>query len=353
MATLNIIGNGFDLYHGLPTSYYDFACYMLVTDESLYTELSEMYDFPVRLIDEHTNVGECHVANKNFWREFEKNLGVLSPEWVEHTLTDDLGLETPEAVTLDVAKRDRTNDIKRKLNEWISTIDTTDNFQYIKSRMNGDTPPFSSEDSFVSFNYTHTLENLYRVEAENILHIHGASSASIDDDLIIGHGNKEEINRLNKQIEKLRNEPYGEYYQATRNRIVELSFEKSILNKLEKPVNLGLIRLSNFLSTIDTPDCICTYGLSYGEVDDPYVQYIREKYPTAKWRFSYYGNQDRCAINRITHLLDFSSTQFEEFHFCNPNSETIKNEIARRNNIVYYEDFDAPSGVAPWYCRSR
>ena len=36
MATLNIIGNGFDLYHGLPTSYYDFACYMLATDENLH-----------------------------------------------------------------------------------------------------------------------------------------------------------------------------------------------------------------------------------------------------------------------------------------------------------------------------
>lgn len=106
MATLNIIGNGFDLYHGLPTSYYDFACYILATDEGLYTELSEMYDFPVRLVDGHTNVSECRVAQKNFWSNFEENLGVLSPEWVEHTLLDDLGLETPEAVTLDAPNRD-------------------------------------------------------------------------------------------------------------------------------------------------------------------------------------------------------------------------------------------------------
>lgn len=354
MATLNIIGNGFDLYHGLPTSYYDFACYMLTTDEGLYTELSEMYDFPVRLVDGHTNVGGCRVAQKNFWSKFEENLGDLSPEWVEHTLLDDLGLETPEAVTLDAPNRDRTNDLKRKLNEWISAIDTTDNFQYIISRTNGYALPFSNEDSFVSFNYTHTLENVYHTEAENVLHIHGTSSVLNNyNDLIIGHGNEDAINRLSKQIEQLRNEPYGEFYQATRNRIVEFSFEKAILNKLKKPIDLGLMRLNNFLGTIDTPDCICTYGFSFGEVDDPYIQYICDKFPTAKWRFSYYGDQDRCAISRITRLLDLPLTQFEDFHFCNPTSASIKNEIAHRNNIVYYEDFDSPSGATPWYCRSR
>ena len=72
MATLNIIGNGFDLYHGLPTSYYDFACYMLTTDEGLYTELSEMYDFPVRLVDGHTNVGECVLLKKTFGANLKK-----------------------------------------------------------------------------------------------------------------------------------------------------------------------------------------------------------------------------------------------------------------------------------------
>lgn len=127
----------------------------------------------------------------------------------------------------------------------------------------------------------------------------------------------------------------------------------AILNKLKKPIDLGLMRLNNFLGTIDTPDCICTYGFSFGEVDDPYIQYICDKFPTAKWRFSYYGDQDRCAISRITRLLDLPLTQFEDFHFCNPTSASIKNEIAHRNNIVYYEDFDSPSGATPWYCRSR
>lgn len=42
---LNIIGNGFDLYHGLPSSYYYFGCYLIKTDAEFYEEFSNMYDF--------------------------------------------------------------------------------------------------------------------------------------------------------------------------------------------------------------------------------------------------------------------------------------------------------------------
>lgn len=53
MANLNVIGNGFDLYHGLPTSYYYFACYILSTNEELlkkYIIYRMYYIFMVKLI---------------------------------------------------------------------------------------------------------------------------------------------------------------------------------------------------------------------------------------------------------------------------------------------------------------
>ena len=45
MSNINIMGNGFDLYHGLPTRYYYFACHVLSQDEEFYDELAEMYGF--------------------------------------------------------------------------------------------------------------------------------------------------------------------------------------------------------------------------------------------------------------------------------------------------------------------
>jgi len=42
---LNPIGNGFDLYHGSPSSYYYFGCFLIERDLELYEELSAMYGF--------------------------------------------------------------------------------------------------------------------------------------------------------------------------------------------------------------------------------------------------------------------------------------------------------------------
>lgn len=336
MSTLNIMGNGFDLYHGLPTQYYDFACYMLSTDEPLYTELAEMYDFPIMSVDSHTNIGDYQIADQFFWRDFEKNLGYLSPEWVENTLPDDLGLETPEAVSLTVPHSDRTDDVKTKLNDWILSIDTSDNFQQIRSQLGSKKLLFSHEDAFISFNYTHTLEHIYHIA--NVFHIHGsASSGNFPNDLILGHGNSAEINTLNERIEQLRNEPYSEYSQANRNRIAEYTFERSILTQFQKPTDLGLAHLHDFLDTINTPDCICTYGFSFGKVDDPYILYLRSKYPSAKWKFSYYSSQDiHTTIERVVQLLHLETPQYECFEFYNPNSNAIRDELIRRNHITYY-----------------
>lgn len=40
---LNIIGNGFDLYHGLPSNYYYYDCYLIEKDLEFYLELGEMH----------------------------------------------------------------------------------------------------------------------------------------------------------------------------------------------------------------------------------------------------------------------------------------------------------------------
>lgn len=42
---LNIIGNGFDLYHGLPCSYYYFGCFLAKNYYHFYEEMSKMYNF--------------------------------------------------------------------------------------------------------------------------------------------------------------------------------------------------------------------------------------------------------------------------------------------------------------------
>lgn len=57
---LYIIGNGFDLYHGLPTSYGNFRDYVKEHDAKLYD-----------LVDKYF----LYNTNSDFWSDFESNLG--------------------------------------------------------------------------------------------------------------------------------------------------------------------------------------------------------------------------------------------------------------------------------------
>lgn len=155
MANLNVIGNGFDLYHGLPTSYYYFACYLLSYNEDLYDDWADMYGFKIGVIHGHSEELERKIANLEYWSDFENQLGKLSPSWVEGTLLDDLGLENPEAVELEVERPNHVSDIKRMLNAWIrETVDLEKNYRIVSAMIGSRKISFSDNDSFVSFNVT-------------------------------------------------------------------------------------------------------------------------------------------------------------------------------------------------------
>lgn len=62
MMQLCIIGNGFDLAHGVPSSYYKFRDYVKANDFELFKTL------------------ECYIDIEDFWGDFENNLSRLSRE---------------------------------------------------------------------------------------------------------------------------------------------------------------------------------------------------------------------------------------------------------------------------------
>lgn len=103
MSNLNIIGNGFDLYHGLPTSYYFFACYFLKNYEETYDKLASMYGISRGVYIYPSDDLTPGIVDLGFWSDFEKNLGILAYDWVENSLLDDLDLEFSDpSVTLEI-----------------------------------------------------------------------------------------------------------------------------------------------------------------------------------------------------------------------------------------------------------
>ena len=137
MANLNIIGNGFDLYHGLPTSYYYFACYFLKNYEEVYDDLASMYGISKGLYSHISEDLTRGIDDKGFWREFEKSLGYIDSGWVEGSLLDDLDLEFADpAVTLKIERPNLVSNIKEILYKWISnTVDKDEIYEIAKKHL--------------------------------------------------------------------------------------------------------------------------------------------------------------------------------------------------------------------------
>ncbi|MCI1654227.1 MAG: bacteriophage abortive infection AbiH family protein [Lachnospiraceae bacterium] len=338
MATLNIIGNGFDLYHGLPTSYYFFACYFLKNYEEEYDQLADMYGISKGLYSHISEDLTRGIDDKGFWSQFEKSLGYIDSEWVEDSLIDDLNLEIADPpVTLEIDRPNLVSDIKGILHSWIlNTVDKNEIYAIVKNRMKDNYIQFNEDDKFISFNYTHTLENVY--EIEDVFHIHGECCNDNEDELIIGHGNDKGILRLQNEINELEDD--AQFYQAANNRVQEYSFEKEILESLRKPVNECVNELERNLLSYEKPDLISVYGCSLGKVDLPYMKLIHKKWSDVKWRFSVYSSRDRKWIAEAAHQICLEEGQWMSFEFKNLLSSHIQKEIVLKEGIITYPTMD-------------
>ena len=333
---LNIIGNGFDLYHGLPTSYYYFGCFLASQYPDFYAEMSNMYGFVCYKRVGHDDVD--FVVSDMFWKTFEEKLGYLDSGWMEHSLMDDLGLECDDPIDLDIPEVINSRVIKDKFSEWIySTVNTSQNFKTIKSYISRNKRRFRHDDYFVNFNYTQTLEEVYDIPYNRVLHIHGECALDTKDgDLIVGHGNNSAIQDLRQKIAEIENGVDWLGFQSERNRLREYQCEKSILEDLKKDVpSLSANLISTLRRTGLCFDEIRVWGLSCGSVDEQYIRALHDCYPEAKWEFSYWDQSEKQKRKNFAKKLGLNAVRF--FEFVNPNSELICSEIVAQNHIDEYE----------------
>lgn len=167
---LYIIGNGFDLYHYLPSSYRDFQNFIKEKDEYLF-----------ELIEKYFNYDGI------FWNAFEANLSNLDDLSLVHDVLRSLGSDgwdvwalesyepTIESYTFDVFHK-----LKNYMIEWARTL----NFLPLKRKYSG----IDTDSIFISFNYTNTLERHYHINSKQINYIHGDAQKE-NCDLIFGHNN--------------------------------------------------------------------------------------------------------------------------------------------------------------------
>lgn len=189
---LFIIGNGFDLDHNLLSKFSDFKKYLKTTYLPKYN-----YDYPTL-----PNVGVDkdgdeavdpisaaqilyalvnHISEYSTWQDFEKCLGKLDYQEILDMVEKDDEKPFYYFNSLEDIVEDFNHTMKFAISklfvEWIEQIDYSNASKKYE---------FKEDDLFLSFNYTHVLEDVYGIMPENICHIHGSANGGL---CIIGHGN--------------------------------------------------------------------------------------------------------------------------------------------------------------------
>lgn len=256
-----IIGNGFDLYNGLPTSYYDFYDFV-VGNDLLSESVKEIYSF---------------VDCKQSWNYFEENLIGVNTDYVYEVLS--VGKFAPgytgkiRELSIEKTREDLENskaELISLFSLWIKSIKERNLFNF-------DNAIYLEDDAvFINFNYTKTLEYVYHVLQNDVLHIHGDVN-----NVVVGCG-KESLNFLLRDARTIKGHPA---YIAMR----------SFARKSIKPVKSMITkRLVPFLDKFQFDDNVEIYvlGHSKNEIDKEYFSFINEKYKNSIWKFSIFSSND-------------------------------------------------------------
>lgn len=292
METLYIIGNGFDLYHGLDTKYQSFGMFLQDKYDELYDSLIEYYGLPFLDPEDEDSYYDSS------WAEFENALADLDFETILDENTDYL----PNIASDDF--RDGDLHSFQQVMEGIVDNLTVKMYAAFKefilavkfpNDVNGLQLKIDPDALFLNFNYTDTLERFYRVNSHRILYIH--NKATSDETLVLGHGtdpnefkskeeiqpdglSEEEINEWQQQIV----DNYDYSYDSGREELLAY-FSKSYKSTEEIIQNNQF-----FFSKLKNIKNVIVLGHSISNVDQPYFKKILQSIEDVNivWTASYH-----------------------------------------------------------------
>lgn len=275
---LIIIGNGFDLFHGIKSTYKDFQNFVYQNASKEFIESIEKYILPEEL-----------------WNQFEKALGDLEYEELLDYHSDSLvsyGVDNwsdsyhhdyQYLVDSDLAF---SKDISQYLSKWINSIDTD-----VERRLKRNY--LTPNSLYLCFNYTDTLENVYGIERGQILYLHGKAMENTN--LIVGHGNKS-LFQNNNIPDNLSEEDYEQF-------MINMDFGDVRVNEAEDIIK-GYFRTTykdveslisindDFFRSLGRIQEVFVLGHSLSDIDMPYFEVIKNMVPNnCNWIVSYYKGE--------------------------------------------------------------
>lgn len=255
---LYIIGNGFDLHHGLKTSYTNFRDdYVKKQSPILWNDLLDIY-------------GDTPQNDNLWWKDFENMLGKVDYESLSKSRNGDaLGFMKVR------------NLLKGKLpplfGKWIKDVNSQIDASKIELMDEVDVNSL-----FFTFNYTLLLEKAYQVKEENVWHIHG--SVKHPDDIIVGHD--ADAGQLVK---------YTQEYNRDQPRISPSyadNINQEALNGAKKVKDRIYLQEDKFYQYSNIRHYVAM-GFSFNDIDMPYIEKmwsINGQKEDADWTLYWYSS---------------------------------------------------------------
>ena len=316
MEKLFIIGNGFDMAHDLKTDYLyfkkfvyqqaygedelleslqrknDIELYLSKVDKEileniedfqipeiqmapdggdLYPDDVELYKLLYQLLNQITGV-------EKFWSDFEEKIAYFDKVTIETMAFLDSDGDLNKIIMANNANETGETIAKYVLyslnklfklwieetySEWATRILTKS--EELPSKLLKATILNNFDAIFINFNYTKTLEDLYRIPEDQVFHLHGVIGGS---QFIFGHGFEDEQD----------NNPYDP------NPLNVGSYLKAVVDKLKKPTDRVLSNYMKFFETLSSVKEIYFIGFGIRDengVDAPYFKEIFKQAPDA------------------------------------------------------------------------
>jgi len=294
---LYIIGNGFDLYHGLDTRYQSFANFLKDRNWEVYDLAIEYYYLP-----DIAHQDDIENDEYNAWSKFEEALSNLDYEQVLEDKSDyAANLYDPDfrdrdwhsyQIEMEMIVDKLTKDLINIFKDFILHIN-------YPNQIGSEKISIHRNSLFLNFNYTDTLERYYDIRIESICYIH--NKASEDNEIILGHG----INPKNFKPQKIEppkdlseeeyemwredmSDKYDYSYESAKSEILEY-YEKSFKNS-----NEIIKQNEHFFERLRNIKNVYVLGHSISDVDLKYFIKVKESIKkNAIWNISYHSEKEK------------------------------------------------------------
>lgn len=257
--TLLLIGNGFDIWQGLNTSYAAFEQYYYTHLDEVLTRLglskkaycdNDGKEFVCS--DVEIFYGDpknpCLLPHE-FWADFEKSLDKIDDQQINAYF----GRSREGVRAIKNCAQNAQSILREIFSDWV---------QQIELKEAATVSPLRDHCLVVNFNYTETLEKRFFVPEKNIFHIHG--TAREKESIIFGHATHPEL-------------PFEDFPRGSEHpRFEGLYSVEEFLYQSDKHVEDRYMQIKQFLSlhgiTLMDINHIYVLGLRFGDADLGYIR---------------------------------------------------------------------------------